>query len=70
VLVEVLGPGEPAARGHVCIERLSGQFTTIPWARLSIDHLAPVAHRAGFTLENARRIERRWFTWLRSEPLA
>lgn len=70
VLVEVLGPGEPPARGHACIEHVPGHFTTIPWAKLGIDHFTAVAHRAGFALENVRRIERRWFTWLRSETLA
>lgn len=67
VLVEVRGPGGSPLHGRVCIEQVAGQFTTIPWAELGVDHLAAVAHRAGFTVENILRLDRRWFSWLRSE---
>jgi SAM-dependent methyltransferase len=67
-LIEVLGPGVSMIRGEIGIEHEAGQFTSIPWAELGVDDLMAVAHGAGFTLERARRIDRRWFAWLRVEP--
>ncbi|MEO5843065.1 MAG: methyltransferase domain-containing protein [Acidimicrobiales bacterium] len=66
-LVEVLGPGGSQTNGNARIESEVGTFETIPWATLGIDHLEVVAAHAGFALETARQVGRRWFSWLRSE---
>jgi SAM-dependent methyltransferase len=65
--VEVLGPGVSPSLGEARVERAPGNFATIPWAKLGVDHLAAVADSAGYALENVRKVGWRWFSWLRSE---
>jgi SAM-dependent methyltransferase len=69
VLVEIEGPGCAPLLGHAQIEREVGAFSSIPWAKLGIDHVHEVAAGAGFSVVRVQRLGGRWFCWLRSASL-
>jgi SAM-dependent methyltransferase len=65
-LVEIGGPGQPteALRVRLAARGLASEW--FPWARVGVDDLASIAHRAGFEIDDCWRAGDRWFAALAS----
>jgi SAM-dependent methyltransferase len=64
-LVELSKPGEPTLRTYVRIEGHGEVSEWFGWARVSVDGIAPLAERAGLSVEDVLCPAGRWLARLR-----
>jgi SAM-dependent methyltransferase len=64
ILIELEPPGVPSGAAQACIRTGTRTSPWFPWARVSVDDLAPLAAGCGVGVRSTWERGGRWFGWL------